>query len=116
MNRLLSGLAFLAVLALAAPVSAQAPIERSVAGASRSSAQGWIEPAPATAEKSASRPMRHRRHYARHLRGHDSRWRSPADRMANRLNRQELMGEGRYGAARSYSGGYGPRPYSASGY
>lgn len=116
MDRLLSGLALFATLAIAAPIWAQTPLDQSAPGTPSRSSPHWAQPAPASGEEAASRRMRRHRHYVHHSRGYDSRWRSPADHMANRLNRRELTGGGWYGAAPAYYGAYGPRPYSPSGY
>jgi len=110
------GLAFAAAVALTAPAAAQdaAPSPDAPSGT-----REWLQPGPRSAQ--ATRPERARphRHHAqiRHLKLHRG-WRSPADSMANRLNRRQLVGGAAYyyPAAPAYRGTWGPSPYSPSGY
>ena len=103
-----------AAFAFATPSTAQNPPVPSVPSMPSPHSQKWVQPTPATPKSGAlhGRPRRPSAHRAWHY-GH---WRSPSDYVANRLNRQELMGGMWYGNAASPPRGYGPRPYSSEGY
>src|SRR5947209_15681567 len=98
-------------LAVASTASAQMPGGKAITEAP-STGRDWVQPAPAAKEPIIV--ARHHRPSALHARRH-SRWRSPGDHIANRLNRQELrVGVVWYGSPSSYNGAiYGPSPYSA---
>lgn len=103
-----------AALALATPSAAQSPPTLSVPSMPPTHSQAWVQPTPATPKSGAlhGRPHRPSAHRAWRY-GH---WRSSSDHVANRLNRQELMGGMWYGNAASSPRGYGPRPHSSEGY
>lgn len=105
MKHLLSGVAIAAVLAIASPVWAQAPMTPGAApagGAPAAKAPAEKAPAPkaAAAKQMHHRPMRHmaRRH-------HHMMKMSPGDQMTEQLNREEL--------ARLQGGGMAPPPQMA---
>jgi hypothetical protein len=113
MKHLFCGMALSAALAVAAPAFAQAPMTPSEPNPPSSRSEGWVQPAPGSdATPVPPRPHRRSAHRLPRYHGH---WRSSADHMANRLNRQELRGGVWYGSVRSYDGPYGPKPNASSG-
>jgi hypothetical protein len=85
---------------------------------SSNGAREWVQPAP-TDNAAAPGRVRHHRRLAHRAVRFDPRWRSAADHMANRLNRQELRGGSVYRVYRSaspYDGRFGPSPYATSGH
>jgi hypothetical protein len=105
-------LACATVLAVASTASAQTPRGNAMPDAP-GAGRDWVQPAPASKEPTTAIGARRHRPTL-HARRH-SRWRSPGDHIANRLNRQELRGGVVwYGRPSSYKGAiYGPSPYSA---
>ena len=104
MNRLLSGTALVAALALAAPAWAEAPMTPRPLGGPYTSETApappstiysgqstpYVQGAPAEPRRQVMRRAYHKRHAA-HMRMHHARRSSaPSDNIANQLNRQEL--------------------------
>jgi len=111
MRFVLTGLACAAGFGIAA-ISAFAAEPATASNGTRD----WVQPAPT--DNTAAPVRRHRRLAHREAR-FDPRWRSAADHMANRLNRQELRGGSVYRVYRSaspYDGRFGPSPYATSGH
>src|SRR3981189_1846489 len=124
MKHLLSGVALAAVLAIAMPIWAQAPVTPSATAPLSTSSTAppsrAASPAPAAASEKATaapgasagnwvqpKPRRHAHRVRRHARyGYYPyygyyRWGSPTDHMARQLNAQQLYGGG-------WGGGGGP--------
>lgn len=117
MRHLFIGLALTAFLAIAAPAWPQTPSTATPLSPAPGSSREWVQPAPGSQEAAAPGGIRHHRRYAHHPRSYHPGWRSSADHMANRLNRQELTGRVVWYGNRpsNYRGAYGPSPYSSSG-
>src|SRR5260370_30058783 len=118
MKYLISGLALAAVLAIAAPAGAQTPSTITSSSPPPSGSREWVQPAPGLQEAAAPGGLRLHRRYAHHTGHYHHGWRSSADHMATRLNRQELRGGvGLFSNRRSnYIGANCPQPRYSSAY
>jgi hypothetical protein len=114
MRHLATLFVFAAAIAVTAPASAQ---DATAAPDATRGAREWAQPGPRPEHAARPERARPRRHHA-HIRHPHRGWRSPADSMANRLNRRQLRGGAAYyyPVAPAYGGTWGPSPYSPSGY